>query len=108
MTVEGRVSLPPQCHALPRQSAGARRAEHRLAVLLEGLPVQDLREEIGRVGIGRQVLDGHDAGPAHFAHLEELAIDVARMLRRGVAVTKVVSAFVVRAHLDHGTSSSPM
>ena len=58
--------------------------EHHLAVLLERLPLEDLGEEVRGVLVGRDVLHLHDAGTPHLAQLEELAVDVAGMLRRGM------------------------
>jgi len=73
---------------------------HKLAVLLERLLVEDLGEEVGRVLGGGHVRDGHDAEAAELAHLEELAVDVARVLSRVEAVAEVVGGLVVGVDLD--------
>ena len=73
---------------------------HAPPVLLKGLARQDLREEVRGVVVGRDVLDGHDPSASQLAHLVELAIDVARMLRSAEPVAKIVCTSVVRADLD--------
>ena len=72
---------------------------HAPPVLLKGLARQDLREEVRGVVVGRDVLDGHDPSASQLAHLVELAIDVARMLRSAEPVAKIVCASVVRIAL---------
>ena len=57
-----------------------------LAVLLEMLPREDLREQVRRVVIGADVGDGDDAGAAQLPYLEHLPVDMARVLRRCEAV----------------------
>ena len=39
-------------------------------VLLEGLPRKDLRKDVSWVELGRDVLDRHDTGSSHLAHLK--------------------------------------
>ena len=58
----------------------ARDVEGDLAVLLEWLSAEDLGEEFRRIFVGRHVVDGDFAGPTELPHLEELTIDVTRML----------------------------
>ena len=55
--------------------------QHRLPVLLERLPGQDLREQVSRVRGARDVADHDTASAAKLTHLEELAVDVAGVLR---------------------------
>ena len=69
-------------------------------MLLEGLPREDLCEQVRRVVFGADVGDGDNAGAAQLTHLEHLTVDVARVLRRGEAVAQVVSGLVVREALD--------
>ena len=105
-----RASLPPRLLATPVIGRGTVRRQgitgvlskiqDGAAVTLEELPREDLGEDIRRVDLGRNMRDRHDAGAAHLAHLEELTIDVARVLSRGEAMAKVVSALVVGADVD--------
>jgi len=46
------------------------------------------------------VRDGHDAEAAELAHIEEVAVNVARVLSRVEAVTEVVGGLVVGVDLD--------
>ena len=66
---------------------------------IERLPLKDLGEEVRGVLIGRDVLHLNDAGTPHLAQLEELAIDVAGVLRRRVLVAQLPRPLVVG--LDH-------
>ena len=58
-----------------------------------------LGEEVGGVLVGRDVLHLNDAGTPHLAQFEELAIDVAGVLRRRVLVAQFPRPLVVG--LDH-------
>ena len=71
-----------------------------MPVTLKGLPVQDLRKEVRGVGVRVQVLDRHHARAAHLPQLEQLAVDVPRVLCRCVPMAKVVSSFVVGLDAD--------
>ena len=61
---------------------------------------EDLREQVRRIVVRRHVADDDLARAAHLPHLEELAIDVARVLRGRESVAKVVGALVVRIDVD--------
>ena len=69
-----------------------RNIQHGLTMLLECLARQDLGEDVGRVDRSRDEPDGHDACAAHLPHLEDLAVDVTRVLRRREAMTEIVCA----------------
>ena len=75
-----------------------RRIEDELAVLLERLPLQDLREQVRGILVGRDVLHLNDAGTPHLAQLEQLAVDVASVLRARVFVAQLIRALVVGLH----------
>ena len=77
-----------------------RAVEDALPVLLKRLTIEYLGEEVGSVVVRWDVLDGHTAGAAQLAHLEELPVDVSRMLRRGVAVAEAPRARVVCTNVD--------
>ena len=55
--------------------------EDDLAVLLEGLPREDLREQVRRIVLSADMGDGDDPGAAQLPHLEHLTINVTRVLR---------------------------
>ena len=57
-------------------SCVAREVEHKLAMLLERLLGQDLREEGGRVGLAWDMADGDAPSAAQLTQLEQLPIDV--------------------------------
>ena len=104
LSIEDAFCLPRGecCDPLPLHLVGrfpGAGVEHHLAVLLERLPLEDLGEEVRGVLVGRDVLHLHDAGTPHLAQLEELAVDVAGMLRRGILVAQLPRPLVVG--LDH-------
>ena len=70
--------------------------EHKLTMLLEGLLGQNLGEQVGRVGLTRDVLDGNTLGATELAHLEQLTVDVTRVLSRCELMAQVISGFAVR------------
>ena len=82
-------------------SVALRRVEvhHATTVLLKLVTAEDLGEQIGRVVLGRYLLDDDDAGAAQLAHLEQLAIDVPCVLRRREAMTQVVSSLIIRGNI---------
>ena len=53
---------------------------HKGAVLLERYARENLGEEVGRVVLGRDVGHGDEVRAAKLPHLEELTVDVTRML----------------------------
>ena len=99
------LALPPRlrepCSGNTHIRLSSGKIEHRLAVLLERLPCKDLREQVGRVGLAGDVAHVHHARAAELAHLEQLPVDVARVLGRGVAVAEVERRLAVGADL-HG------
>ena len=60
-------------------------------MLLERLPREDLGEQVRRVVRSADVLHVDEAQPAQLPHLEELAVDVPRILRRGEAVAQAAT-----------------
>ena len=66
----------------------------------EGLTRQNLGEQIRRVGLARNMADHHLASAAKLAHLEELTIHVARVLRGSEPMAEVVCGLAVGARLD--------
>ena len=67
-------------------------------MLLERLPLENFGEQVRGILVGRDVLHLNDAGAPHLAQLEELAVDVARVLRARVLVAQLVGALVVGLH----------
>ena len=59
-----------------------------------------LMEEVSQVVVHRHVFDRDDVPAAQLAHLEELAVDVAGMLRARDAMATLPCALIVRADLD--------
>ena len=56
------------------------KVKDKLAMFLERLPREDLREQVSRIQLGRNELHVYNAGAAQLAHLEHLAVDVTRIL----------------------------
>ena len=71
----------------------------KLAMLLERLTGEDLREQICRISFARDMLQLHTPSAAQLAHLEQLPIDVAGVTGSGIAMTQVVRSLAVCAHL---------
>ena len=69
--------------------------EHKLTMLLEGLLGQNLGKQVGRVGLTRDVLDDNTLGATELAHLEQLTVDVTRVLGRREPMTQVISGFAI-------------
>ena len=90
-----------------RRRSNIYEVQHGATVLFEELARKDFREDIGRVLFGRDVLHGHHAGPTQLAHLEHLAVDMARMLCGRESVTEVVGPFVVRSNRDRAVTAKP-
>eukprot|EP00966_Prymnesium_polylepis_P312945 7231717-Prymnesium_polylepis.1 len=67
---------------------------------LKRLLRKHLGKQVGGIRLARDVAHDHFACAPHLAHLEELAVDVPRVPRRGVAVAEVVRRLVVCAYLD--------
>ena len=59
----------------------------KLAMLLERLTGEDLREQICRIGLARDMLQLHTPSAAQLAHLEQLPVDMAGVTGSGVAMT---------------------
>ena len=74
--------------------------EDDLAMFLEGLPGEDLREQVRRIVLGANMGDGDNAGAAQLAHLKHLTVDVAGVLRRREAMAQVVGGLVVGEAFD--------
>ena len=81
-------------------SSVASEIEHRLPVLLERLPRQNLCEEISRIRLTWDVSHVDTPSAAQLTHLEELAIDVTRIGSGCEAVAQVISGFAVGVDLD--------
>ena len=64
----------PGAHAVLNAGVAGQVIQDRPAVLLEGLPGQDLREEIRGVMLGADMRDGDNAGAAQLAHLKHLIL----------------------------------
>ena len=87
-------------HALVGRPLVRRPVHHEASVALEHLAREHLGEHVRRVGLRGDVLDHDGAGAAKLPHLEQLAVDVTRVLSRSEAVAQVVGALVVGARLD--------
>ena len=68
---------------------------HGLHVTLKHLWPDDFSEDVGRILISGNVVDSDGSSTPQFTHLEDLAIDVTRVLSRSVPVAQVICAFVV-------------
>ena len=77
--------------------------EHILTMLLEWLPGQDLREQVGGVRLPRNMTDYDLASTTELAHLEQLSIHVTRMLRRREPVAQIERRLAVRVSSDRIT-----
>ena len=69
-------------------------------MLLEGLPSEDLGEKVSWVHLARNVTNNDAAGAAKLTHLEELAVNVTRVLCRCKAVAQIICSLAVGADLD--------
>ena len=76
-------------------------------MLLKNLPAQDLGEQVSRVSLARDMLDNYHACTTKFAHLEQLAIDMTRVLGCSITVAEIERPLVVRFHLDWSIDLEP-
>ena len=77
-----------------------RQVQDGLPVLLERLPAQNLREQVGGIRVARDVAHDHLARTTQLAHLEHLTVDVTRVLRGGEAVAEVIRRLAIGADFD--------
>ena len=64
----------------------------KFAMLLERLSGEDLREQICRIGLARNMLQLHTPSAAQLAHLEYLPIDMVGVTGSGIAMTQMQNA----------------
>eukprot|EP00966_Prymnesium_polylepis_P189475 4390343-Prymnesium_polylepis.1 len=73
-------------------------------MLFENLAQEDLGEQVGRIDLSRNQLDRHDPRAAHLAHIEQLPVDVPRVLRGRTPMAQGVCPFVVPVAAAMGPS----
>ena len=64
-------------------------------MLFEELTSEDLGEDVRRVVVCRHVAYANLSGAALLSHLEQLTVDVPRVLRGSETVTEIVRPFVI-------------
>eukprot|EP00964_Phaeocystis_antarctica_P134590 scaffold98853_cov39-Phaeocystis_antarctica.AAC.1 len=73
--------------------------EHGATMLLEELTREDFGKDVRRVVACRHVAYANLSGAALLSHLEQLTVDVPRVLRGSETVAEIVRPFAIGTHV---------